>query len=57
MPMPIERTRRYSVEIRDPDNKSVFFVAADWTEEELRIVIAQNMRLAGLPDDNELTRP
>ena len=54
--MPIERTRRYSVEIRDPDNKSVFFVAADWTQEELRIVIAQNMRLAGLPDDNELTR-
>jgi len=49
-------TRRYSIEIKDPDNKSVVFTAADWTEEEKRIAVAQILRLAGMPDDS-LTEP
>ena len=48
------RTRRYSIEIKDPDNKSVLFAAADWTDEEKHIAVAQILRLAGMPDDNRL---
>ena len=50
------RTRRCSIEIKDPDNKSVLFTATDWTEEEMRIAVAQILRLAGMPDDS-LTQP
>ena len=46
-----EQTRRYSIEIKDPDNKPVLFTAVDWTDEERLIAVAQIMRLAGLPDD------
>jgi hypothetical protein len=28
------QTRRYSIEIKDPNNKSVLFTAVDWTDEE-----------------------
>jgi hypothetical protein len=55
--MPKEPTRRYSMEIKDVDEKSVLFTAADWTDEEARVAAAQIMRLAGLPADNCLTAP
>ena len=45
------KTRRYSIEIKDPDNKPVLFTAVDWTDEERLIAVAQILRLAGLPDD------
>jgi hypothetical protein len=35
--MPKERTRRYSIEIRDATDRLVWFAAADWTDEERRI--------------------
>ena len=46
-----EQTRRYSIEIKDPDNKSVPFTAVEWTDEERFIAVA------GLPDDNRFTAP
>ena len=49
--MPSPKTRRYSIEIKDPDNKPVLFTAVDWTDEERLIAVAQIMRLAGLSDD------
>jgi len=55
--MPKERTRRYSIEVKDPDNKPVVFTAADWTDEEKHIAVAQILRLAGMPDDNCPTQP
>jgi len=53
--MPKERTRRYSIEIKDATGRSVWFAAADWTDEERRITIAQNSRLCGMPDENCFT--
>jgi hypothetical protein len=50
--MPSPKTRRYSIEIKDPDNKPVLFTAVDWTDEERLIAVTQIMRLVGLPDDN-----
>ena len=50
--MPSPKTRRYSIEIKDPDNKPVLFTTVDWTDEERLIAVIQIMRLAGLPDDN-----
>jgi hypothetical protein len=50
--MPSPKTRRYSIEIKDPDNKPVLFTAVDWTDEERLIAVIQIMRLAGLPDGN-----
>jgi hypothetical protein len=44
--MPSPKTRRYSIEIKDPDNKPVLFTAVDWTDEERLIAVAQIMRLA-----------
>jgi hypothetical protein len=32
--MPKERTRRYSIEVKDATGRSVWFAAADWTDEE-----------------------
>lgn len=44
-------TRRYSVEIKDvATGEPVLLTAADWTREEVEAVIAQVLRLAGLPD-------
>jgi hypothetical protein len=51
------KTRRYSIDIKDPDNKSVLFTAVEWTDEERSIAVAQILRLAGLPDDNRFTAP
>jgi len=51
------KTRRYSIEIKDPNNKAVLFTAVDWTDEERLIAVAQIMRLVGLPDDNCFTAP
>jgi hypothetical protein len=47
-----ERTRRYTIEIKDATGR---FAAADWTDEERRIAIAQNSRLCGMPDENCFT--
>jgi|HubBroStandDraft_4_1064222.scaffolds.fasta_scaffold152640_1 hypothetical protein len=55
--MPTPKTRRYSIEIKDPDNKPVLFTAVDWTDEERRTAVAQILKLAGLPDDNCFTAP
>jgi hypothetical protein len=56
MPSKSPATRRYSIEIKDPDNKPVLFTATDWTDEEKRIAVAQILRLAGQPDDNASRR-
>jgi hypothetical protein len=37
--MPSPKTRRYSIEIKDPNNKSVLFTAVDWTDEERLIAV------------------
>jgi hypothetical protein len=50
-----ERTRRYSIEIKDDQGKTVIFTAADWTDDERRIAVAQVLRLAGLPDTDCFT--
>jgi hypothetical protein len=55
--MPKERTRRYSIEIKDAAGKTVIFTAADWTDDERRVAVAQVMRLAGLPDSGCFTEP
>ena len=52
-----ERTRRYSIEIKDDKGKARIFTAADWTDDERLAAVAQVLRLAGLPDDNCLTQP
>jgi hypothetical protein len=43
------RTRRYSIEIKDDQGKTVIFTAADWTDDQRRQAVAQVMRWAGLP--------
>jgi hypothetical protein len=54
--MPKERTRRYSIEIKNvATDKTVILTAADWTDEERRVAKAQVLRLAGLPDNNCFT--
>jgi hypothetical protein len=45
------RRRRYVIEIKDPDNQTVVFAAADWTDDERREAVAQVLRLAGLAGD------
>jgi hypothetical protein len=45
------RRRRYVIEIKDPDNRTVVFVAADWTDDERREAVAQILRLGGLRGD------
>jgi hypothetical protein len=49
------RTHRYSIEIKDATGRSVWFAAADWTDEERGVAIAQNSRLCGMPDENCFT--
>jgi len=45
------RRRRYTIEIKDPDNKAVVFAAAEWTDNQCAFAVAQVLRLAGLPGD------
>jgi hypothetical protein len=45
------RRRRYTIEIKEPDNQTVVFAAADWTDDERRNAVAQILRLADLPSD------
>ena len=51
------KQRRYSIEIKDDTGKTVIFTAADWTDDERRVAVAQVMRLAGLPDSGCFTEP
>jgi hypothetical protein len=47
------KSRLYSIEIKDARTEQVVvFAAADWTEEQKRVALAQIMRLADLTDDN-----
>ena len=55
--MPKQGARRYSIEIKDDQGKTVIFTAADWTDDERRKAVAQVMRLAGLPDTSCFTEP
>jgi hypothetical protein len=43
--MPSKCTRRYSIEIKNLEGRTVLFTAADWNDEERRIALAQIMRL------------
>jgi hypothetical protein len=48
------KSRLYSIEIKDAKTEQVVvFAAADWTEEEKRVAVAQVMRLVGLSDESE----
>ena len=51
------RIRRYLIEVKDPQCKSVFVTAAYWDEEDKRIAIAQIMRLADIPEVNSWSEP
>ena len=51
------KQRRYSIEIKDDTGKTVIFTAANWTDDERRVAVAQVMRLAGLPDTGCFTEP
>ena len=55
--MSSSKTRRYSIDIKDPDNNSVLFTAVDWTDEERLVAVAKILRLAGLPEDNGFAAP
>jgi len=56
MPSKPPTTRRYSIEIKDVDDKSVLFTAADWTDEEARLAVAQNHE-ASRPARRQLPDP
>ena len=43
--MPTKYTRRYSIEIKSLGGGTVLFTAADWSDEERRIALAQIMGL------------
>jgi len=51
------KTRRYSIEIKDPDNKSVLFTAVDWTEDQRLTAVARILRVARLPGDAPFKTP
>ena len=44
------RTRRYSIEIKDANGKSVLFTTVHWDEEDRRAAVAQIVRLDGVPE-------
>jgi hypothetical protein len=49
-------SRLYSIQITDArTDQVVIFAAADWTEEEKRVVVAQIARLVGIPDERDLS--
>jgi hypothetical protein len=54
----MQKTRRYIIEVTGAKTRKIaVFTGAEWTDDERRIIVAQMMRLAGLPDENWLTRP
>ena len=55
--LPNTRIRRYLIEVKDPQGKSVFLTAAYWDEHDKRIAIAQIMRLADIPEVNSWSEP
>jgi hypothetical protein len=52
MKMGKQRTRRYSIEIKDDEGRPLVFTAADWTDDERRLAVAKVLRLAGVPTDS-----
>jgi hypothetical protein len=48
-------TRRCSIEIKDVAGRPLVFIIADWTDDEARAAVAQIIRLAGRPDERNLT--
>jgi hypothetical protein len=51
------KSRLYSIEIKDARTEQVVvFAAADWTEKEKRVAVAQIVRLVGLSDDRRRPR-
>jgi len=46
--MPNKRIRRYLIDIKGANGQSVFFTAADWSDEERRAAITQILRLESL---------
>lgn len=46
-----ERVRRYTIEIKDPEGRTVLFFEAELTRGDLRSVIEETLQLAGLPKD------
>ena len=48
-------TNRYSIEIKDVSGRPLVFINADWTDDEARAAVAQIIRLAGRPDESNLT--
>jgi hypothetical protein len=55
--MPNKRIRRYLIDIKDANGQSVFFTAADWSDEERRAAITQILRLDGVPDVYDFSEP
>jgi hypothetical protein len=54
----MSNVRRYAIEVSDVEtDQIVFLTAADWTEEQKRVALAQIMRLPGLPDEDCLIKP
>ena len=51
------RARRYSIEIKDANGKSVLFTTADWDEEDRRAAVNQILRLDGVPEVNDFAEP
>jgi hypothetical protein len=55
---PAPKSRLYSIEIKDAKtNQVVVIAAADWTEDQKRLAVAQIKRLVGLRDNGNLTLP
>jgi hypothetical protein len=51
------RTRRYSIEIKDANGKSVLFTTVHWDEEDRRGAVAQILRLNGVPEAYDPAEP
>ena len=48
----MEKTRRYSIEVKDIETGALVMVtAADWDAQDKRVALLQIMRLAGAPLD------
>jgi hypothetical protein len=54
---PRKRNRRYLIEIKDAKGVSVFFTAADWSDEERRTAVAQILRLNEVPEVYDFSEP